>query len=259
MNIFEIKNLHFKYSNAEVLKGISFSVQRGEVLIILGPNASGKTTLLKNLAGLLSPTQGSLILDGKEIAHYRRQDLAKIISFVPQEEEIFLPFTVEQIVLMGRAPYTGMMGFEKKQDADIVKKVLEETNLMSLRDSSIQELSGGEKQRVWLARALAQESSILLLDEPTSHLDIHYQIEILELLTHLRKSRNLTIVMTLHDINLASLFATRLILLKEGTLHSIGEAAEVIHIQNIQQVFGATVSVIQQKEKGPLYCLPQRK
>lgn len=255
----EVKDLRFRYDETDVLKGLSFEIRKSEILGVLGPNASGKTTLIKNLAGLLQPTGGHILLDRQEINRYARRDLARKISFVPQEEEVFLPFTAEQIVLMGRAPYLGLWGFEGEEDRKKVREAMEATDVWGLRHRILQDLSGGERQRVIVARAVAQGSGLLLLDEPTSHLDIHYQMEVLDLCARLHQDRQMTLVITLHDMNLASLYCHRLLLLQEGRLFAMGTPSEVMTLENIREVFRAEVIVGAHPGTGLPYFLPQRK
>lgn len=255
----QIEGLHFDYEGAEVIKGISFNVKSREIIGILGPNASGKTTLLKNIAGLLRPRSGQVLIQGRNVIHHSQRELSRAIAFVPQEEESFLPFSAEQVVLMGRAPYLSTWGFEGEKDRIKAREAMEATRIVPLRERSLHDLSGGERQRVILARALAQDSPILLLDEPTSHLDIRYQTEIMELCADLNRQKNITLVITLHDINLASLYCHRLLLLKEGAVIAQGTPEEVITEKNLREAFGAEVAVGLHKESGLPYYLPVRK
>lgn len=253
-----VQDLCFSYDAKDILKNLSFEVRPGEILAILGPNASGKTTLIKNLAGLLNPRQGSIRIGERQLSSWPRKELARQIAFVPQEEEVFLSFSVEQVVLMGRAPYLGAWGFESEADRKITKDAMAAADVLALRERRFHDLSGGERQRVILARALAQEASLLLLDEPTSHLDIHYQIQILELGGRLNRQRGMTIVLSIHDMNLASLYAHRLLILKEGSLFAIDEPKRVLTRETIQAVFGAGTTIGYHEDSGLPYTLPQR-
>lgn len=241
----KIKNISYLYphSSQEALKDISFEISSGEIIGILGPNGAGKTTLLKILTGLLKPSQGEVFLEEKNLHALSSRERAQQMAYVPQQEEIFLPFSVEQIVLMGRAPYLGhnlgLMGFESDQDHEIAEQSMKKTDIWSLRHRSLHELSGGEKQRVFIARALAQETPFLLLDEPTAHLDLRYQMEILKLIVSLNKK----IIMTLHDINLASLFCQKILFLKEGQCHSLGSPGESVTQETIKKIYNLDMDI----------------
>lgn len=253
-----VQDLSFSYGPKKILKGLSFDVRPGEILGILGPNASGKTTLIKNLAGLLKPQRGTVRLGADDLNALPRKELARRIAFVPQEEEMFLSFSVEQVVLMGRAPYMGAWGFEADADRKKAAEAMADADVLSLRERRFHDLSGGERQRVVLARALAQEAPLLLLDEPTSHLDVRYQIQILELCARLNRERGMTIALSIHDMNLASLYGHRLLILKEGMLFAIDEPKRVITQETIRSVFGARASIGYHPDTGLPYTLPQR-
>jgi cobalamin transport system ATP-binding protein len=257
-----VRDLKFRYGHQhgleDVLRGISFDVGQGEILGVLGPNASGKTTLLKNLAGQLKPISGDVSLDGRSVAELPERERARKIAYVPQSEEPFLDFSVEQTVLMGRAPYIGAWGFEGSQDRAKAREAMERTDTWRLRNRGLGEISGGERQRAILARSLAQEAKILLLDEPTSHLDVRYQKEVLDLCASLNRERDLTVVMTLHDLNLAALYASRLILLKEGLVTRIGTPAETITEETIASVFGVPMKVVTDPKSKLPSCIPIR-
>jgi iron complex transport system ATP-binding protein len=251
-------DLRFRYDDWDVLKGISFEFREGEILGVLGPNASGKTTLLKNLSGLLKPVSGRVSIGGREADSIPKKELARQIAFVPQTEESFLDFSAEQTVLMGRAPYLGFWGFEGENDRAKAREAMERTGTWALRRRGLHELSGGERQRVILARALAQEARILILDEPTSHLDVRYQKEILDLCAALNRERGLSILMTLHDLNLASLYAHRLLLLKDGAIARMGTPPEVLTEGTIASVFDVPMRIVADPKSGLPYCFPIR-
>ncbi len=248
----KIKDISYLYphSSQEALKDISFEISSGNIFGILGPNGAGKTTLLKILTGLFKPSHGEVFLEENNLHSLSSRERAKYMAYVPQQEEIFLPFSTEQIVLMGRAPYLGLMGFESEQDHEIAQQSMKETDIWNLRHRSLHELSGGEKQRVFIARALAQNTPFLLLDEPTAHLDLRYQMEILKLIVSLNKK----IIMTLHDINLASLFCQKIIFLKEGHLIGMGNPAEMITQENIQKIYETKVHIY--KKENASLCFP---
>lgn len=237
---FQLKNISYAYTeNAPVLQDVSCTFETGEFLGILGPNGAGKTTLLKILAGFLSPQSGSVEYQGKNVSHLSIKERSRLIAYVAQSEEIFLPYTVRQIVLMGRAPYLGLMGFESAKDQEIVTEAMELTDVKKFENRLIHDLSGGEQQRVFLARALAQQTPFLLLDEPTSHLDLHHQIQFFKLLKQLKT----TIIMTLHDLNLASLFTDRCLILKNGSSMALGSPTNIFTSQLLSEVYECSLKV----------------
>lgn len=224
-----------------VIKGVSFFVHDGEFVGVVGPNGSGKTTLLRAMIGLLKIEQGSIILSQHRIEHLDRREIARRVALVPQLMEPVEGFTVEDMVLLGRTPYFNRFSFESADDCEAVKWAIEELKLEKLKGRPVTELSGGEFQRVAIARALAQEPKVLLLDEPTSHLDIRYQVKICKLLRKLRTHRS--VIATFHDLNLASRFCSRLILLKNGELIAEGSPDEVVTPQNIWKAYRIKVVV----------------
>lgn len=256
MNLLEIKNLSFNYPvsppGKRVLNDISFNVKKGEFVSILGPNGSGKTTLLKILAKLLTQTKGLLVLNGIEYSEFKSKDFFKIIGYVPQKFYSIFPYTVFEIVLMGRTPYFGAYGFESDQDIFQVNTVLKLLELEELAHKSINEISGGELQKVIIARALAQNAEILLLDEPSTHLDLKHQITIFN---HLKKinSTGRTIISVSHDINLSALYSDRIIFLKEGSILEDGVISEVFTEEIIRKTFGVSSNIIWGNENA----LPQ--
>lgn len=258
MSAVTVENLSFAYDGTDVLKEVSFTLREGEMLGVLGPNASGKTTLLKNVAGLLQPACGEISFAGRPSSELSVKDRARLIAYVPQSEESFLDFFVAQIVMMGRAPYLGLWGFEGEADRLKAREAMERTSTWELRERGIDELSGGERQRVILARALAQEAKILILDEPTSHLDVRHQKETLDLCSALARERGLSVLMTLHDLNLAALYCDRLLLLKEGTVFKIGSAKETLTAPHLREVFGIEMTVLHDSKSGLPSCIPMR-
>jgi len=249
----EVKSASFRYRQDWVLRDISFRMEKGEFIGVIGPNGSGKTTLLKLLYGLLIPQRGEVLFENTSLKKIHRPEIAKKIAVVPQETLSLFPFRVMEMVLMGRSPYLGRLMFEGAKDLEIAKKAMEWTGILPLSERPIDELSGGERKRVFIARALAQESAVLLLDEPTASLDIHHQVDFLDLILNLNHQKGLTLVMASHDINLASEFCHRLILLKEGTIHELGQPREVITRKNIEEVYGCKVWV----DQNPVSGLPR--
>lgn len=249
MSIVEVKNLSFKYLSHDVLNNINFAVEKGEFVSIVGPNGTGKSTLLKILSGFLEPSGGEIIFDGKEIKKTKPHDLAKKRAFVTQDNSVNFPYKSIEIVMMGRFPYSGLLEKETKEDEDIVKDVMEKTSVWNLASRPVTELSGGERQRVMIAKALAQKPRVLFLDEPTASFDINYQIDILDYIKTLNREEGVTVLMVIHDLNLASQYSDRIILLKNGSIHSFGRPSEVITEKNIEDVFSIKVK-IEKDEKG---------
>jgi iron complex transport system ATP-binding protein len=239
----EIRDLSFAYGDKKVLKGISLTVGRGEMVGILGPNGSGKTTLLKILSLVLEGKEGGAKLNGREIRSYSRRDLSRLVAVVPQESHVSFPFTATEIVLMGRASFHRPFALEGKKDLAVARECMRLTETLSFADRYLHELSGGEKQRVIIARALAQEPEILLLDEPSAFLDIRHQVQSLELVRRLNRERGLTVLAALHDLNLASLFFSRIVILRDGAIFQDGPPKKVLTEETIYEVYGVRVRI----------------
>jgi iron complex transport system ATP-binding protein len=238
----QISNLVFAYNESLVLDQVSLSVEKGSMLGIVGPNGSGKTTLLKILSAVLTGS-GEVKLNGRYIRSYGRRELSKLFAVVPQESQISFPYTVAEIVLMGRASHHHSLALEAEKDLEVARKSMELTEILSLADRYLHELSGGEKQRVMIARALAQEPEILLLDEPSAFLDLKHQVQVFELVHRLNRERGITVVAALHDLNLAALFFPRLVMLRDGRIYRDGTPAEVLTEETIQEIYGIRVQV----------------
>lgn len=239
-----INGICFSYNGCKALEGITFEVNEGEVLGVIGPNGSGKTTLLRCINMVLKPKKGTVFIDNKNICEFDRREIAKNFGVIPQDSIIIFPFTVLDIVLMGRTCHIrSRFGKETLEDLEIVKNSMESTNTEYLAERPITEVSGGEKQRVIIARALAQQPKVLLLDEPTLHLDINHQLRILNLVRKLAKKNNLAVVFVTHDLNLASRYCDKFVLLKKGIIHSIGQAEDVITRENIKDVYDIDVEI----------------
>jgi len=246
----EVNSISFRYHEDWVLQDVSFRVERGEFVGVIGPNGSGKTTLLKILYRLLSPQKGEILFELMPMKKMDRTDLAKRIAVVAQETHLLFPFSVLETVLMGRSPYLGHLMFESEKDLEMAKKAMEWTEVLSFSERPMDELSGGERKRVFIARALAQEPEVILLDEPTANLDIHHQSEFLDLILTLNRERGLTVVMASHDMNIASEFCDRLILLQGGGIYKMGPPEEVITQENIESVYGCEIWVDQHPVSG---------
>ncbi len=246
--LLKIKKIGFRYNNKWILRNIGFDAQQGELIAIIGPNGSGKSTLLKLIDGLLVPDEGEILLKNRPLESYSRMDLAKEVAMVAQENHFQFPFTTMEVVLMGRFPHLGRFQFEGKKDMEVACQALKSTHCFNLKERFIHELSGGEKQRVLLARALAQEPVAILLDEPTSFLDLRFKKEIFDLISLLTKKKALTVIIVSHDIDLVAQYCDRIIMLKHGSVHSSGKLDEVITAANIEDVYGCPVVV----DKNPV-------
>ncbi len=251
--ILSVENLSFRYPDVPVLRDISFELPAGDFLSLLGPNGSGKSTLLRLLDRILVPQRGRITLNDRSLDEYTRRDLAHRIAYVPQDAVWVFPYTVFEIVLMGRSPYVRYSGFESQHDLEIAWQMMRLTDIAHLADKLITAISGGERQRVLIARALSQQPEILLLDEPNAHLDISHQVEIFQILQEQNEQHNLTIISVSHDLNLAAAFSKRTLLLAasgsaatEGaTVFAFGDPKEVLTESNIEQVFRTPVLVDQ--------------
>mgnify|MGYP006269432727 CR=1 FL=1 len=240
-----MNKVSFSYFNGLVLRDINLSITDGEMVGLIGPNGCGKTTLLKLASGILSPVRGEISLGGVNLRKLSRKKVAQHVAVVPQYFNIPFAFTVEEVVLLGRTPFVNAMSGETKRDREMSVMALELAGINHLQNRYFNDLSGGERQKVILAMALAQEPKMLLLDEPTTHLDISHQCEILELVKKLNREQGVTVVAAMHDLNLASLFFDRLVLLKDGIIVADGTPQEVLTENKIQEVFSASVKVSQ--------------
>lgn len=239
----EIQQVDFSYFDGFGLHKIDFLVKAGEMVGLLGPNGSGKTTLIKLASGVLKPNQGEVKIDGCCLSKLSRRSIARSVAVVPQAFHIPFAFTAAEVVMLGRTPFLRALAEDSKQDREIVSHALELVGIAEFGTRLFGELSGGEQQKVILAMALAQQPKLLLLDEPTAHLDIAHQVEILELVRGLNIGQGLTVVAAMHDLNLAALYFDRLILLKEGRVVADGTPAQVLTEAQIESVFSASVRV----------------
>jgi iron complex transport system ATP-binding protein len=242
-SIIELESVDFQYPGRKIFTGLSLAMARGEILGLIGPNSSGKTTLLQLMDGLLTPDRGRILLDGEDLRALSRSSIARKIAVVPSGMDVPFAFTVGEIVLMGRGIYLGRLGWEKKRDWEVAREGMALTDVLELENRPFWELSQGERQRVLIARALAQEPEVILLDEPTSHLDLNHQIEIHELIRHLNAVRNLTVLNISHDLNLAAEYCHRIIMLSQGGIFCSGPPAQVITEDHIRSVYDISVIV----------------
>lgn len=245
-----VDNLRFRYPDVPVLRDISFHVGTGDFLSLLGPNGSGKSTLLRLLDRILVPESGTIALKGRPLNAYTRRELARLVAYVPQDTTWVFPYTVFEVVLMGRSPYIGSSGFENAADLDRARTVMNLTDIWHLAEKPITAISGGERQRALIARALCQEPEILLLDEPNAHLDINHQVEVFQILREQNERNNLTIISVSHDLNLAAAFSKSVLLLSGSsgsgsTIFAAGTPQDVLTESNIAAVYRTPVLVDQ--------------
>lgn len=248
----ELRAVDFAYAapagaRAFRLSGLSLTVEAGEILGVIGPNSAGKTTVTRLLTRVVTPSAGEIRLDGRPLGRLSRSELARWVAVVPQHTPATFPFTVEELVLMGRYPHGPDRFFETPEDLDIAREAMTATGVRELAGRPFVELSGGERQRAVLARALAQRPRLLVLDEPTAHLDLRHQAESVALLRRLNRERGMTVLIVSHDLNLAAELADRLALLADGRLARLGTPEEVIEESTLETVFGCPVTV----EKNP--------
>ena len=244
-SIVDVKNLSFSYAGQPVLKNLGFSVEKGSFFIIIGPNGSGKTTLMKIMSGILKSGPDKIKISGKSARAYSRKAMAKIISFVPQTAPVDFPFKVKELVLMGRSPHLGILGMEQKKDIELVEEALVFTNTQHLAERKIDQLSGGERQRVFIARAICQEPKIIMLDEPTASLDIAHQLNIMDLMEKLKFERDVTVLMVSHDINLAAMYADKILLLNNGEKAGFGPPEDILKFDTLEKTYGCRLLVDQ--------------
>ena len=255
-SLLEISNLDAGYPTRRVLHGFSLSVQRGEVLALIGPNGAGKTTLLKALTGVITVSAGSARLQGEDLLRLSTLERARRVAVVPQARQLPEGYDVFDAVLMGRTPYLGLLGRPSDIDLERTHWALERTDTARLAKRRLEALSGGEQQRVLLARALAQDTPLLLLDEPTAHLDLHHQANILSLLRDLVNERELGVLLVLHDLNLAAMYAHRVALLVEGRLWALGTPDEVLTPEWLFEAYQSDLHVFKHPAYGTPVILP---
>ena len=245
----EVKNVFFSYGKNEILKGASLKIEKGKVTTIMGANGCGKSTLFSLMTKNLAPGKGKILLGGKNISNLRLNEFARKVAIVHQYNTAADDITVERLVSFGRTPHLGMMGIRGDEDERYVNWAMEVTNVSQFRERELSRLSGGQRQRVWIAMALAQGTEILFLDEPTTYLDIRYQIEILELVRKLNREFGMTIVMVLHDINQSIYFSDKIIGLAGGKVIVEGEPEEVITEESIHALYGIDLKVARVDER----------
>lgn len=257
--LIEINNLKFSYAHNNdsdfILNVKNWAIDKGTFAVLLGPNGSGKSTLLKILMRILPYHEGSIKFGMKEIHSINRKDFAKLVAYVPQSVNTIFPYSVYEIVMMGRTPYLNFMGFEKEEDRKIVDESLQLLEISHLKHKGINEISGGELQRVIIARALAQKSKVILLDEPNAHLDIEHQIIIFNLLNRLKNEQNLTVIAVSHDLNLAGIYSDEIAFMVNGNIVINGKKNEVLTEENIKNVFNIDTKIFHSDKQNVINVL----
>ncbi|MDI6707042.1 MAG: ABC transporter ATP-binding protein [Bacillota bacterium] len=254
----EINGLSFSYGNKTVLDNINLKIIKGSFTALVGPNGCGKTTLLKNISGYLKPKAGRVVLLDKAVDTLGIKERARLVGYIPQTTSPEFNFTCHDVVMMGRMPFLSLLQREGARDREIVRESMEITGTWDLRDRTLDELSGGERQRVLIARALAQNPSILLMDEPVSHLDIKHQVEIVNTIGSLCDNLGITALSVLHDINLASRYCKQIIMMKEGTIRYVGAPSQIVTQASVKEVFDISVGITYEKDDDvPFIVLPK--
>jgi len=254
--VLEARRVGVRYSGREALSAVDARVTPGEVLGIIGPNGSGKSTLVRVLAGVRAPDDGDVLLGGRPIAEVPRRERARLIALVPQETHLAFPIRVRELVLLGRSPHTGPFGWERAEDLRAAHDAMQRAGVLEPADRPLDRLSGGERQRAVLARALAQQPRILLLDEPTAFLDLRHAVLLLDLVRDLCRGEGLAVAVVLHDLNLAAMYCDRLVLLSRGRVHAAGDPATVLNYRDLCDVYGTELYVAPNDVTGQLVVLP---
>ncbi|MCG7409101.1 ABC transporter ATP-binding protein [Paenibacillus sp. ACRRX] len=253
MGVLNVNQLGYRLSEKFGLHEVSLQAEQGERISIIGPNGSGKSTLLKIMARLMTPHQGSVMLNGRDIAKMKGRDAARMLSMLTQIQPDLSEMTVRDLVQYGRHPYRSLLAGSSEADQTIVEWAIHETRLAQLADRQLDSLSGGERQRAWIAMALAQKPKVLLLDEPTTYLDIAHQLEVLELMNRLNEQLNMTIIMVLHDMNQAAQYSDRMIVMQDGRIVQSGTPNEVMTAEMFEQVFRIRVRIHQEQTRPYIF------
>lgn len=243
-NVFDIKGLTFSYGTNEVIKGLDLSITQGKVTTLIGANGCGKSTLFNLITKNLRPQRGEIRLEGKDISHVKLKDFARQVAIVHQYNTAPADISVEKLVAFGRTPYHGFGSLSNsEEDEEKIMRALEITNTEKLKDKAVAQLSGGQKQRVWIAMALAQDTKILFLDEPTTYLDIRYQLQILKLVRKLNEEYGMTVIMVLHDINQSLYYSDEIVAMKDGRITAQGKPEEIITSELIKNVYDVELGI----------------
>ena len=251
-----VEEIHFAYGDTPILNGLSLQLPEGSLVGVVGPNGAGKTTLLRLITGVLKPLSGRISFEGDELASLHQGRRARLISIVPQNPQLPLSFSVLDLVLMGRNPHLKLFEWEGQRDLDVASRAMELTGVSDLAERPLGTLSGGERQRAVVAMALAQEAPVLLLDEPTSNLDLAHQIRVMEMVKGLRAERRGAVLITMHDLTLAGQYCQSLIMLSEGGVYAEGPPEDVLTEENVSAVYGARVSILPHPDGGTPVVLP---
>lgn len=252
----EVKDLQLSYDDSIVIKGISFSIEERSVTTLIGPNGCGKSTIFKALSRLKKPDKGTVVLRKHDISSMTTKEISQEMAFLPQSPLVPNDFTVRDLVGYGRYPHLGWTGRLGKKDVEVINWVICQTKLEKLQNRHVSALSGGERQRAWIAMALAQQPKILLLDEPTTFLDICHQFELLELIQILNRTMDITVLMVLHDLNQAARYSDKIIAIKDGEKYKEGTPKEVVSKDVLESVFNIEVRVFEDQSNNCPYCIP---
>ncbi|MEW6145663.1 MAG: ABC transporter ATP-binding protein [Thermodesulfobacteriota bacterium] len=252
--VIECSRVSFSYGSGEILRDINLRFAGGKMLGVLGANGAGKSTLLKILTGILRAQTGSVLFNGKPLPGYDRREIAKRIAYIPQDPVFAFPFTVSEVILMGRAPYIGRFEFEREMDLEAAERAMDTVGISHLRDRLITETSSGERQLSSIARALVQEPRVMILDEPATFLDIRHRNEIMSLLRKLKEERGILIIAATHDIFTALFYFDEIIMIKNGSVFAEGPVDAVINRENLSSLYGIDVTV--RKEGGKVFIYP---
>ncbi len=255
----KIDNLSVFYGDRQILHNIQLEVHSGEIVALLGPNGAGKSTLIRSISGVIPIRRGNIFVDQQDVTSLSIMERARHISVVPQAVSMPPAFTVWETVLLGRTPYLNFLGQTSAKDESIARQALEQVDVVHLIEKRMDEISGGEQQRVLLARTLAQDTPILLMDEPTTHLDLSHQIDLLKLIKKQAKEKNLTVLVALHDLNLASMFADRIAIVQNGLLCVAGTPQETLTSEIINSVYNVPVHIVSHPETGAPVIIPDIK
>jgi iron complex transport system ATP-binding protein len=252
----EARRVTVRYGTRPALRAVDALVEPGRILGVIGPNGSGKSTLVRVLAGIRTPDEGEVRVGGRPLANVPRRERGRLMALVPQETHVSFPMRARDLVLLGREPHTGPLGWERAADLRAAHEAMAKADVLDLADRPLDELSGGERQRVVLARALAQEPRILLLDEPTAFLDLRHAVVLLDLIRDLCRTQRLAVALVLHDLNLAAMYCDRLLLLAEGLAHATGEPKAVLTYRDLCAVYGTELYVAPNDVTGQTVVLP---
>lgn len=255
MNCIKTKDLNISYGNLDIVKDLNLEIPNGKITTIIGANGCGKSTILKTIARILQPKSGDIFINDKNIKDQSSKELAKTMAVLPQSPQAPSGLTVEELISYGRFPHQKGFGKMKKEDKDIVSWALEATGISEFRDRKIEALSGGQRQRAWIAMALAQQTDILVLDEPTTYLDLAHQLEVLNLLEELNKKHGTTIVMVIHELNNAARFADHMIGVKKGKIACQGSAYEVMTKENLKELFNIDAEIVSDPRTNKPVCI----